>query len=342
MKKPAVLLIYTGGTIGMVQDARTGQLTPFNFGNLYAQIPELARLEVDISAESFATPVDSSAMEPAHWVQLCDIIMSNYEHFDGFVILHGTDTMAFTASALSFMLQGLTKPVILTGSQLPIGVIRTDGKENLITAIEVCALQENGRSVVREVCVYFEYRLMRGNRVTKFSAEQFDAFRSANYPALCEAGVHLQVNRQALLSPQPGMLKLFRNLCTDVAVLHIFPGMPRHYVSSVLSNDKLRGVVLRTFGSGNAPIAPWFIEQVEQSIRRGVLVCNVTQCATGRVEQGRYQTSAELLRIGVASGSDMTLESALTKLMVLLGDGESVVTAKRLFESELCGELTPG
>lgn len=325
-----VLLIYTGGTIGMMEDPRTGRLRPFDFNHLYEQVPELNKIQVEIAAKTLDKPMDSSNMNPGVWVTLAEIIRDSFAKFDGFVILHGTDTMAYTASALSFMLENLTKPVILTGSQLPIGMIRTDGKENLITAIEIAAA-----GVAKEVAIYFEYKLFRGNRTYKFSAEQFHAFESPNYPLLAEAGVHLKYNSSALAHPS-GKLKVHTKLDPNLAILKIFPGITAPVVDAVLSIPNLKAVVLETFGSGNAPTERWLIESLSKAVKRGLVVVNITQCAAGAVEQGKYETSAELARVGVLGGSDMTTESAVTKLMFLLGQGKD---AKKLFGESLRGEL---
>lgn len=326
-----VLLLYTGGTIGMMEDPRTGRLRPFDFNHLYEQVPELNKVQAEIAAHTLDQPMDSSNMSPAVWVALAEIIRDRYARFDGFVILHGTDTMAYTASALSFMLENLTKPVVLTGSQLPIGMIRTDGKENLITAIEIAAA-----GVVKEVAIYFEYKLFRGNRTYKFSAEQFHAFESPNYPLLAEAGVHIKVNAAALARPS-GKLKVHTRLDPRVAILKIFPGITRPVVDAVLSVPDLQAVVLETFGAGNAPTEPWLLDSLSRAVKRGLVVVNITQCAAGSVEQGKYETSAELARAGVVGGADMTTEAAVTKLMFLLGQGKD---AKKLFAESLRGELS--
>lgn len=339
-KKASILLIYTGGTIGMITDPATGQLKPFNFERLLDDVPELRKFDIRIDTHSFEKPIDSSNMHPSIWGRLAQIIKKNYEKHDGFVILHGSDTMAFTASALSFMLGNLGKPVILTGSQLPIGTIRTDGKENLITAIEIAAAKRKGLPIVPEVCIYFEFRLYRGNRTNKFNAEHFRAFHSPNYPLLAEAGVHLNYNTAAIRPRPSKKLQIYTALDTNVAVLKLFPGITPQAVKAVLSIKGLRAVVLETFGSGNAPTEKWFIELLQQAIAKNIVVLNITQCAAGRVEQGRYETSALLQRIGVTGGGDMTTEAALTKLMFLCAQEKNPKRLAKLLQKNLRGELS--
>lgn len=336
----AILLIYTGGTIGMVQDAQSKQLRPFDFSNLYEQVPELKKFYIRIDSVSFKKPIDSSDMQPANWVEMAETIKMNYDKYDGFVILHGSDTMSFTASALSFMLENLARPVVLTGSQLPIGIIRTDGKENLITAIEIASAKENGVPVVPEVCIYFEYKLYRGNRTHKYNAEQFNAFQSPNFPELAEAGVHLKFNRNAVLKPTGKKLNVHTKLDANIAVLKIFPGINHQAVSSVLGAKDLRAVVLETFGAGNASTQSWFIQELESAIKKGIIIYNVTQCDAGSVEQGKYQTSAALKKIGVTGGADITTEAAVTKLMFLLGQELNVAEITKQLQRPLRGELT--
>lgn len=344
MKKTSVLLIYTGGTIGMMQDPRTGELKPFNFKALSKQIPELEKFDVSLSSISFKKPIDSSNMHPRIWIELAQIIRDNYAKHDGFVILHGSDTMSFTASALSFMLEDLSKPVILTGSQLPIGIIRTDGKENLITAIEIAAAQKNGKPLVNEVCVYFEYKLYRGNRTYKYNSAHFDAFKSPNYPPLAEAGVDIQYNIQALSTPPnktfKRVFKVHTELDNDIAVLKLFPGLSKKITLSILNTPGIKAVVLETFGAGNASTEEWFVNALQEAIKKGVIIYNVTQCAEGKVIQGMYETSSQLKKIGVVSGSDITFESAVAKLMFVLGQKLPLVKAKQLLESNLRGEIT--
>jgi L-asparaginase len=316
--KPRALVIYTGGTIGMVKDALSGSLMPVNIDLLLQYIPELSRIEAEINIETFETTLDSSDIMPEHWIRLVEIIERNYNAYDGFVILHGSDTMAYTASALSFMLENLSKPVILTGAQLPIGVLRSDAKENFITALELAVLKENGRPKLNEVCIYFEYHLLRGNRTTKYSASNFNAFISPNCEALAEAGVHIQLNDRLLLPPPQKAPIFHKKIDTNVAVLHVFPGMSEAYVRALCGISGLKALVVLTFGSGNAPTAAFFTELLQQTIEKGVLVVNVSQCLNGAVEQGKYKTSQQLLAMGVIGAADMTLEATLCKLMFML------------------------
>ncbi|MFL5765974.1 MAG: asparaginase [Bacteroidia bacterium] len=340
MSKSKVLLIYTGGTIGMMQDPKTGALRPFDFKHLTEQIPELNKFDVTLSAVSFDHPIDSSDMQPSVWIEIARMIEKNYDKVDGFVILHGSDTMSFTASALSFMLENLNKPVILTGSQLPIGMIRTDGKENLITAIEIAAAKDKkGNSIVSEVCIYFEYQLYRGNRTHKFNAEHFQAFQSANYPVLAEAGVHLKYNYAALQKGSTKKLKVHTRLDQNIAVLKMFPGITENVVSAVLNAKGIKAVILETFGSGNATTQKWFISALEKAISKGIVILNVTQCNAGKVEQGKYATSASFNKIGVIGGADLTMEAAVAKLMFLLANAEKKQLPK-LLSSDLRGEIT--
>lgn len=338
--KSKVLLIYTGGTIGMMQDAKTGQLKPFDFKHLTEQIPELNKFDVTLSAVSFAKPIDSSDMLPAVWIEIAETIKKNYGKHDGFVILHGSDTMSFTAAALSFMLENLSKPVILTGSQLPIGTIRTDGKENLITAIEIAAAKEKGKPVVTEVCIYFEYQLYRGNRTHKYNAEHFQAFQSPNYPILAEAGVHLKYNRPALKEAGTKKLNVHTKLNPNIVILKMFPGINQNAVEAILNIKNLKAVILETFGAGNATTQSWFIDSLKKAISKNIIILNITQCNAGKVEQGKYATSAAFKKMSVIGGSDLTTEAAVAKLMYVLGTTSEKKEIEKLLKTDLRGEMT--
>lgn len=339
--KPEILLIYTGGTIGMVKDLKTGALKAFDFDQLLDKIPELHLLDCKISTFSFDQPIDSSDMNPDYWVNMAEIIEKNYHKYDGFVILHGSDTMSYTASALSFMLKNLGKPVILTGSQLPIGDLRTDAKENLITAIQIASLRENNQPAINEVCLYFEYKLYRGNRTTKISAEHFNAFLSPNIPHLAESGVHLKINKELLLkNAHQEKFYVHKNLNSNICVLKIFPGISRQVLESILYISDLEGIVLETYGAGNAPTESWFINALKNAIDRGVKVVNVTQCWGGSVDMNKYENGVALKKIGVVSGHDITTESAITKMMVLLSEKISRTDFSIQFQQPFCGELT--
>ena len=341
VETPSVLLIYTGGTIGMIENPETGALENFNFDHLLKHVPELKRFNYRISSYQFEPPLDSSDMEPAYWAKLVKIINYNYDHFDGFVILHGTDTMAYTASALSFMLENLSKPVILTGSQLPIGTLRTDGKENLITAIEIAAAKENGIPVVPEVCIFFENDLLRGNRTSKINADNFNAFRSYNYPPLAHAGIYIKYDTGQVYHPVSRRpLKPHYLLDRNIAVLKLFPGISPQVVESILNIPGLKGVVMETFGSGNAPCYDWFLTMLKDAVSRGIVIVNVTQCSAGSVEMHRYETGHKLLEAGVISGFDSTTESAVTKLMFLFGHGLTPEEVKDHMNCSLIGEVT--
>lgn len=339
--KPNILLIYTGGTIGMVKDFETGALKVFNFKNLLKSIPELQLIACNIDTVSFNEPIDSSNMNPQQWDKITDIIEAHYNAFDGFVVLHGSDTMSYTASALSFMLENLAKPVIFTGSQLPIGDLRTDAKENLITSIQLASTQNNNKPVIKEVCLYFEYKLYRANRTTKINAEHFQAFASFNYPDLAESGVHLKINDQYLFQPDLNKkLVVHKNMDTNVAIIKLFPGISEAVLNSILSTPELKGVIIETFGSGNCTTQMWFINLLKKAIFKGIHIINVTQCAGGSVIMGHYETSSQLKKIGVISGKDITTESAISKLMFLLKKNITYKDFKTNYETALCGELS--
>lgn len=338
--KPKILLIYTGGTIGMVKDFETGALKAFDFNELLSRIPELHLLDCQIETFSFDVPIDSSNMNISNWQKMAKIIEENYSKFDGFVVLHGSDTMSYSASALSFMLEDLSKPVIFTGSQLPIGDLRTDAKENLITAIQVASLQNNKKPVIQEVCLYFEYKLYRGNRTTKISAEHFNAFTSPNFPELAESGVHLKVNNDIILKQKSSKkLKVHTDFDDNVAILKIFPGINQNVLTAFFAIPNLKGIVLETYGSGNAPTEEWFVQILEKAIKKNIHVINVTQCSGGSVSMGNYETSTQLKNIGVISGKDITTEAAITKLMYLLGQNVSNNVFKTIFETGIRGEM---
>ena len=341
VRKPNILLIYTGGTIGMIKDYKTNALRAFNFEKLLDRIPELVQLDCSIDTYSFDEPIDSSNMNTDYYVTIAQVIEDNYEKFDGFVVLTGSDTMSYTSSAISFMLENLKKPIIFTGSQLPIGHLRTDAKENLITSIEIASSFKGDKPIVSEVCLYFEYKLYRANRTTKINAEQFEAFASLNYPPLAESGVHLHFNTDLLFKSENKENKLVvrKALNNNVVILKLFPGITEEVVRSITQIEGVRGIVVETYGSGNAPTYPWFINLLEQAIKSGIQIVVVTQCVGGSIILGHYETSVDLKRIGVINGKDITTESAIAKLMYLLGEKITQKEFKKMFEKPLRGEL---
>jgi L-asparaginase len=337
--KSKVMIIYTGGTFGMAYDAH-GVLIPFDFSLILHHLPTLRSLQLDLTVISFDHPIDSSNIEPAHWQMIGQIIYDHYNEQDGFVVLHGTDTMSFTASALSFMLQGLAKPVVFTGAQLPISEPRSDARENLITSLEIASARKDGRAVVPEVCIYFDYELLRGNRSKKVESMHFDAFESENYPPLAKAGVAIDYNFAAIYKPMEKVeLKLRSKFDTNISILKLFPGISPASVKSILEIEGLKALVLETYGSGNAPSAPWLIQLFKDCINKGLIILNISQCPGGMVVQGRYETSKWLEEIGVVSGGDMTTEAAVTKLMILLGEYQWE-KVKQLIDKPLAGELS--
>ncbi len=340
-KKAEILLIYTGGTIGMVKNYKSNALKAFNFDHLYKNIPELKQLDCVIEVVSFDEPIDSSNMNVKYWIDILKIIEEYYPKKDGFVVLTGSDTMAYTSSAISFMIENLTKPVIFTGSQLPIGDLRTDAKENLITAIQIAsARKDNNEAVVTEVGLYFEYKLYRANRTTKINSEQFEAFTSANYPSIAESGVHLKFNTSFLLKPDTNKKTLFRKkLNENIVILKLFPSITKQVVQGILEIPDLKGVILETYGSGNAPTAAWFIRLLKTAIDKGIHVVDVTQCIGGSVIFGQYETSIQLKKTGLINGKNITTESAIAKMMYLLGENIDKNDFKKLFESHLRGEM---
>lgn len=340
--KARILIIYTGGTIGMLENPETGALENFDWQQFRHHVPELEQFHYHIDAYTFEDPIDSSDMNPDYWAQMCNVINDNYEKYDGFVLLHGTDTMAYTASALSFMLEDLAKPVIVTGSQLPISQLRTDGKENLLTSVEIAAARRaDGSPAVPEVCIFFDNKLMRGNRTVKINSEGFDAFQSPNMQPLGIAGIHIKYKDSLILRNNAARpLRLHLNMDTNVACLTLFPGIREEVVDGILNIPGLRAVIIRTYGSGNAPQSPWLYERLAKLHEQGIIVVNTTQCSLGSVEMGRYETSLHLIKAGVINGYDATFECVLTKLMYLLGHDYSTERITNMMNSSLVGEVT--
>ncbi|HXK74872.1 MAG TPA: type I asparaginase [Bacteroidaceae bacterium] len=341
-RRSRILLIYTGGTIGMIENANTGALEAFNFDELMLHVPEVKRFNCHIASYQFYPAIDSSDISPDHWAKLVKVIEYNYDEFDGFVVLHGTDTMAFTASALSFMLENLCKPVILTGSQLPIGKLRTDGKENLITSIEVAmAKRRDNTPMVQEVAVFFESKLMRGNRTTKFSAEEFNAFKTFNYPPLADVGIEIKFHEHLLLTGDPKKpLKTHFKMNPNVVILSLAPGIQENIVRAMLEAPGLRAVVMRTYGSGNAPQKDWLVRLLKEATNKGIAIVNITQCMSGQVLMSRYETGLHLLQAGIMSGRDCTLECAMTKIMFLLAHDRTLAEIQKAMKTSIAGEVT--
>lgn len=338
----SVLLINTGGTIGMVKDPVTGALQPVDFVQLYEQIPVLKKLPVTIDCYTFSPLIDSSNMHPGNWIRVAEVIEENYEKYDGFVILHGSDTMAYSASGLSFILENLNKPVVLTGSQLPLGEVRSDGRENLVTSIEIASAYEEDTAMVPEVSIYFENLLLRGNRTHKYNAEHFNAFHSYNYPPLANAGLHIKYHANYIQKPNFKALKVHKKLDTSLVILKLFPGLARQAFEAILNIQGLKAVVLETFGTGNAPTDEWLLSGLRAAIEKGIIIMNVTQCNGGSVLMGKYHTSVGLQQIGVISGYDITTESAVAKLMYLLGEDLTRDELMLLLRVPLRGEMTVG
>lgn len=336
-----VLVIYTGGTIGMIYDKVTESLVPFNFNSIAENIPELNRLNIELSIVSLEKPIDSSNVSPALWIELVEIIENYYDDYHGFVVLHGTDTMAFSASALSFMIQDLGKPIIFTGAQLPIGLPRTDARENLISSLEIAAASFDEKVIVPEVCIYFNGRLFRGNRSKKQESSQFDAFESENYPSLANIGVLIEYEKKLILPiPKATSPKFYTKLNTDIGILKLFPGISKEFIAHYFDQKNLKAVLIETYGSGNAPSDNWFIDAIEFAIKKGVIIVNVSQCTGGHVMMGKYETSQRLAQIGVISGHDMSTEAALTKLMWVLSQNLSHNEIKEIMEKDIAGELS--
>ena len=342
MARPKIMIIYTGGTIGMIENPVTHSLQPFDFTHLIDNVPKIKKLDYEINNIQFHPPIDSANMDPERWVEIARSIADNYADYDGFVVLHGTDTMAYTASALSFMLENLHKPVIITGSQLPIGEVRTDGEENLITALQIAAATDiDGEPMVQEVAILFEDYLWRGNRSTKISADYFNAFKSNNYPYLAKIGLDIQFHKERLLRNHAHRpLKVQYNLDRNVMFLTIFPGITETTLRHLLATPGIKGIVMNSFGAGNAPTDRWFVDAIHDAVKRGIVIVNVTQCVNGGVNSERYMTGNAMSAAGVISGNDITSEAALTKLMYLFGMGLTADEVKKYLNFSLCGEVS--
>ncbi len=340
--KASLMVIYTGGTLGMVFDDKLKHLVPFDFESILDRIPELDMFGFNLTVISFNQLIDSANVSPDHWIALAQLIEDNYNRYSGFVIIHGTDTMAHSASALSYLLENLNKPVIFTGAQLPIGAIRTDARENLITALEIAASRKDGRPIVPEVCIYFNNQLLRGNRAKKVESAQFGAFESSNYPPLAECGTRIDYNSLVIKPYQPfNELKVHKNMSNDVAILKLFPGITERHIRPVLDTPGVKGIILETYGSGNAPTGKWFLDLLKEAVDAGMIILNVSQCNGGTVMQGRYETSKTLGNIGIISGGDITFEAAITKMMFLLGEHEgNLDEVKKRIGKPVRGEMS--
>ncbi|GAL84948.1 L-asparaginase type I family protein [Sporocytophaga myxococcoides] len=334
-----MLIIYTGGTMGMHYDPMVRSLVPFDFSDIISTLPELGRFNLTLELISFVKPIDSSNMKPSHWIALVELIYQQYQEYDGFVILHGTDTMAYTASAVSFMMENLNKPVIFTGAQLPLSEVRSDARENLVTAIEIAAARKNGKPIVKEVCIYFNHALMRGNRSKKLQSSHFDAFLSENYPNLAEAGISIEFNEAVLYSPPDKPFRIYTKLDSNVLIVKLFPGITKEVVECLFNTSGLKGVVLETFGSGNAPTDAWLEDILKNASKKGIVVLNVSQCIGGTVFQGRYDTSRHLEKSGVISGKNITTEAAITKMMFVLANKPFSENVKASLEDSMRGEM---
>ena len=342
-KKSSILLIYTGGTIGMKEDPTAQALKPFDFSQILAEVPELRKFAYKIDSHTFSPLIDSSDVEPGLWISLAELIKNKYDEYDGFVILHGTDTMAYSASVLSFMIEGLTKPIIFTGSQLPIGMPRTDGKENLISSVEIAGAKDaDGHALVPEVCIYFDNMLMRGNRTTKVNSDHFRAFRSENCPPLAEAGISIRYNQSIIRKPENWDIRptFHTNLDTRVSILKIHPGITEGVVEHILCSTESRAVIIETYGAGNAPSKEWFISLINKALANGKILLNLTQCLAGSVNMDIYATGKCLKNAGVCNGYDCTTEGALAKLFYLMGISEENDRVKEMLETDLRGEIS--